>query len=725
MRAKLVKSLIKKELLDVIRDKKAVIMMLVVPLIIYPLIFFGTMAVMTAVQSGLEQNEYKIVIKHGSDNEWYDSLVDAIDEHNTPEETADESKTEDVSKITDESKTSDESKSTDGSTTSTTTIDKLKIVRTDENWNYSKAVTALQNEEIDAYVEPIVRDSDGRPEYQIVYVSSITNSSYAADVLVKVMTKMNRAESERLINESGMQAEKVLNPIVIGPKDIASKEQTTGNLLGMVLPMLLIISLLMGTMYPAIDTTAGEKERGTLETLLTLPVTNREIIFSKFVTVALIGIVSALLNLISMALIGFYMMKVIGHMGVSEVNINLGSFIPAIIITILAVLVFSLFISAITMCITAFAKSYKEANNYITPLTLIVMLTGYIAFIPNIDFNRNMALVPVANICLLIKNILSFKYDIGIIAIVLISNVIYAMLAILFLSRIYDSEGILFDEGRSGIQIFEKRSNMKKGGVPTTGDAWFIICVVLIAVLYLGALLQINFGLTGVLGTQLLILLIPLSVVLYTKKSIKETYGFRKTSPVNFIAGILLMFGVLFLGIIVTVFMAQFFPDDAAAASESLDELVAGHGFWYVLFIVAITPAFCEEMLFRGFILSAFKARYKVVTSIILVSVIFGIYHLSIVRFFTTAVLGSALVLAAHYSKSIFPGVLMHFMNNSLSVFQMFFPEEFKKVFPFLYDENPGAKEICIMLIAGVILCAVGITILVKCRRRLENKEKA
>jgi sodium transport system permease protein len=85
----------------------------------------------------------------------------------------------------------------------------------------------------------------------------------------------------------------------------------------MVLPMLLIISLLMGTMYPAIDTTAGEKERGTLETLLTLPVTNREIIIGKFFTVAVIGIVSALLNLLSMALMGVYMIKLIGGLGIT------------------------------------------------------------------------------------------------------------------------------------------------------------------------------------------------------------------------------------------------------------------------------------------------------------------------------------------------------------------------------------------------------------------------
>ena len=340
---------------------------------------------------------------------------------------------------------------------------------------------------------------------------------------------MNRAESERLIEDAGLSPKLILSPLVFKNKDIASKEQTTGNLLGMVLPMLLVISLLMGTMYPAIDATAGEKERGTLETLLTLPVTNREIIISKFFTIAMIGIASALLNLISMGLMGIYMVKLVGSLGGAKFNVSIGSFIPAIIITILAVLVFSLFISAVTMCITAFASSYKEANNYITPMTLVVMLTGYIAFIPNIELTRNMALVPVANICLLVKNILSFKYDMAIIALVLLSNVVYAGIAILFLGRIYDSEAILFDEGRSGIQLFEKRINMKKGGVPTTGDAWFILFVMLILTIYLGSIFQVKFGIGGVVMIQIMLLAIPMLFVVYTKRSIIKTYNINFT----------------------------------------------------------------------------------------------------------------------------------------------------------------------------------------------------
>ena len=215
-----------------------------------------------------------------------------------------------------------------------------------------------------------------------------------------------------------------------------------------------------------------------------------------------------------------------------------------------------------------------------------------------------------------------------------------------------------------------------------------------------------------------MILMIPLAVVLYTKRSLRKTYKLRKTSIVNFIAGVVLIFGALLLGVLLTMLTSKLFPGDASSAGGGVDMLLEGHGFPFVLTVVALAPAICEELLFRGFIMSAFKSRYKTVATIILVSVVFGVYHLSIVRFFTTAFLGAMLAITAHYSKSIFPGMLMHFLNNAISVFQMFFPDTFNKAFPILSDETPGIMEIFIMFFVGVMLTSVGITILV-----IKNKE--
>ena len=507
MRTKVIKLLLKKELLDVFRDRKAVIMLVLVPLLVYPLIIFGSIMIMSMIQTNMEKGEYKAIVETEDNG----NLLRQIEIYNTEKKKTDKNKNEE-----------DEKAKTDSDKSETKQVDSIVVVSyEDAVHSYENSIedssneslsdkhlsnidTLLQAEVIDVYISSQI-DKDGKLVYSTRYVSSITDSDYAETLIKEVLDELSDTRSRVAITEAGLDADDVLHPFDVQRDNIASKEQSVGSILGMILPFMLIISLLMGTMYPAIDATAGEKERGTLETLLTLPVKNHEIIIAKFLTVAFMGIVSAFMNIISMAVMIIYMVKLlstkaVGNMGLDIKNFNVATFVPAMIVTILAVLAFSLFISAVTMCITAFAKSYKEANNYITPLTLVVMFTAYIGFIPNIELTRNMALVPVANICLLIKELLLFKAQMNMIIVVLVSNIVYAILAILLLSRIYDSENVLFDEGRYGLQLFQRRSNMEKGGVPTPGDAWFIILFVFIVYLFAGSLLQLEHGVGGVLA---------------------------------------------------------------------------------------------------------------------------------------------------------------------------------------------------------------------------------
>lgn len=705
MKTKAFKLLLKKELLDVFRDKKAIIMMVLVPILLYPLIFFGSMAVMTMIQSNMEEGEYKVAIVASDDG----ALKSAVEKHNENAKVEAQEKAETES--TDQGNSSEDSVS-QGNSASTSAngiaTDVLTLVDAPSG-DYQEA---LQNEELDAYVTSS-KDSSEKTVYEVYYVSSITNSSYAAGIVRDVVDELSREESKEKIQAAGLDADVIMNPVVCESEDLASSEQSAGSILGMILPFLLVLSLLMGTMYPAIDVTAGEKERGTLETLLTLPVSNREIIFSKFFTVAIIGIISALLNIVSIAFMGTYMIRLMGDavesMGISFAGIDIGKFIPAIIFTVLAILAFSLFISAVTMCITSLAKSYKEANNYITPLMLVVMLTGYIGFIPNIELTHTMALVPVANICLMIKNLLLFKVEYKLVAVVLVSNVLYAIVAVLILSRIYDSENVLFDEGKFSLKLFERRSNMKKGGVPTTGDAWFMVVFVMFAYLYLGSVLEMKYGFGGIFGIQMIIFVLPLLYVLYTKRSILQTYSFRKTKFMNFVAALFMGCGTMLIGIILTSFVSMLFPTEAEMVSSGLMNELMSDNELLTFAVVALTPAVCEEMLFRGFLFSAFRGRYKIVVSVLLTAVIFGVYHMSIVRFFTTALLGAALAVIVYYSDSIFPAMVMHAINNGIAVLQMYHPDTMENIFPLFAVEEPGIMESIVVSTMGILLLAAGV----------------
>lgn len=682
MNTKRIQTLVKKEMLDVFRDKKTLLMMLVVPLILYPLIFIGVMQLTVYISSSMEAQNYKIVVEAPDENALIQKFMEAGQR----------------AQKTDEKETAAEEENDRQSY-------EITIVEADSISDYE---TALNEEAIDVYISGQIQD--GRMQYDVYYLSSVTNSSYAADLAMDILDELKEDMTRQKLVDEGMDVQVVMEPIRYEKQDTASSEQSLGSIVGSILPFMLIISLLIGTMYPAIDTTAGERERGTLETILTLPVTNRQLIISKFITVAMIGMVSAILNILSMGAIAVYMYKLM-DMQTDVAAFDLAKFVPAILVCILAVFAFSLFISAVTMCVTSFARSYKEANNYITPLMLVVMFVGYIGFIPNIELTRTMAMVPVANICLLIKNMMAFKIDYGAIAVVLLSNVAYAVIAILFLSKIYDSEAILFADGKAGLQLFEKRSNIKKGGVPTVSDVWFVAALTLLLILYAGSMLQIRFGLAGVFGTQMIILLVPLAFVLYTKRDIRQTYGFAGTKAAGYLGAAILIAGVILLNIVISAALVSLFPASADNVETTFSEIL-GDNALAALFVIAAAPAVCEEMMFRGVILHALKAKYRVPSAIVITAALFGVFHMSLVKFIPTALLGLVFCIVVWWTDSIYPAMLMHFINNAFSVAVMYYPEQIDNVFPVFCKSTLSVLDVLCLCGAGLVLVGIGWLIL-------------
>ena len=697
MRTKMIRTLVKKEMLDVFRDKKTVIMMLLVPVILYPLIFVGVLQLMSFISSSMETQNYRIAVDAKDEDVFLHKLLEKAKASAEPEGTDDAA--EAGEKISAEHFTEDDRNGSEPDDPQD--LYEITVVDTASFTDYE---TALNEEIIDVYVSG--RMQDGTMQYDVYYLSSVTNSAYAADIVTETFDDLKEEMTRQKIREAGLDIHKILEPVAYEKRDTASSEQSLGSVMGSVLPFMLIISLLMGTMYPAIDTTAGERERGTLETILTLPVTNRQLIVSKFITVAVIGMISALLNILSMGGIALYMYEIM-DMQTDMGSFEIGKFVPAILVCMLAIFAFSLFISAITMCVTSFAKSYKEANNYITPLMLVVMFTGYIGFIPNIELTQSMAMMPVANICLLIKNMLAFKVDYAAIAVVLISNVAYAVIAILFLSKIYDSEAILFSEQKGSLQLFEKRSNLQRGGVPTVSDVWFIVALTILLVLYAGSLLQLRFGLAGLFGTQMILLFTPLAIVVYTKRDIRRTYGFAGTKVTGFIGATFLVTGFFPLNIVLASGLMKLFPTSTEYVETAFSGIM-GDNVFAALFVIALAPAVCEEMLFRGLILHALKARYRAVSAIVITAALFGAYHMSLVKFIPTGLLGLLLCYVVWRTGSIYPAMLMHFLNNAYSVVMTYYPDQISRLFPMLYQETLSFSDGMLLCGAGLVLLGIG-----------------
>jgi len=659
MNYKQLSTLYKKEILDVIRDKKTILTMVVLPVLLYPMLFLVIMQIMTMVMEEQEASTYYIAYENVA-QEHKQALNDWI--------AGDEDELEYI----------------------------LKEVESD---NPKKD---LEEEEIDAYIT--VKETESQVTFEIHYMYADTNSNTAAGMLREEIESYSTKVAEDNAKAEGLDVDKLLYPVVATMDDQSSNESSVGSMLGGIIPFLLITSIVMGCIYPAIDATAGEKERGTLETLLTLPVGNMELIASKFLSVATIAVVSVFMNVLSMGIVVAYLYSTMTALSDGANELELGTFIPAILITVCCVIAFSLFISAITMIVCAFAKSFKEANNYVTPISLVVMLTGYVGIIPTIELNTTTSLIPVVNICLMIKNLLVFKYDFTLIVIVLLSNIIYAFVAVWILSKVYNSESILFGESLSGIKLFEKRSNIKKGSLPSVQESLLIMVVVLLLMVYVGGIVTTSASLqVGLIVQQAFVGILPILAAIYIKADMKKTFSLKLPKVKDLFGAMIIGVGGICLNLLVSSLLSTVFPSDAEGMNEQYMQILDGVSFVQGLLLMALLPAVCEEIMFRGYMFTAFKNRMSLAKAIIIVSLLFGVSHMSMIKILPTAVLGAVLAYTIHKSESIVTSALIHFANNALAVVTMFYGTEIA----FLNDE---AMTVPIMVAMGVI-AAVGIPI--------------
>ncbi len=664
MNYKQLRTLYKKEILDVIRDKKTILTMVVLPVLLYPILFLLIMQIMTLVMETQEESTYYIAYENvpkGHSQALNDWIV------------GDEDELEYI----------------------------LKEVESDNPQEDLKA------EKIDAYIT--VEQTESQIQYEIHYLYAATGSNTAAGMLKEEIESFSKRVAEDQAREQGLDVDKLLYPVVATMDDQSSNESSVGSMLGGIIPFLLITSIVMGCIYPAIDATAGEKERGTLETLLTLPVGNMELIASKFLSVATIAVVSVMMNVISMGGVVLYLYSTMNALSEGANDLDLGTFIPAILITVLCVIAFSLFISAITMIVCSFAKSFKEANNYVTPISLVVMLTGYIGIIPTIELNTTMALVPVANICLLIKNLLVFKYDFTLIVLVLLSNIIYAFVSVWVLGKIYNSESVLFGESFSGIKLFELRKNIKKGSMPSIQESILIMVVALLLMVYVGGMVSASAPLSvGLIVQQAFIGVLPILAAIYIKADMKRVFSLKMPGLKNLVGAIVLGVGGICLNLVVSSLLSMAFPNNSEAVNQQYTQILEGVSFVPALFLMALLPAVCEELMFRGYMFTAFRNHMSLPKAIIIVSLLFGVSHMSMIKIVPTALLGATLAYMIHKSGSVVTSSLVHFLNNAVAVVMLYYGSEIV----IFSEESMTIPTLIGMVIIAIVAIPLGVVLL-------------
>lgn len=621
MRTKMVKAIFKKEMIDILRDKRTLFMGIILPLILYPVIMLIMTQIMTMSMNSIESEDMNIAFEKNPNKE----LVSIIENY------------------------------TDGST------GHINILRTND---YKED---LEEGNIDAYID--VKGENKIENYEIYINSSKENASSVNNKLESIFSSYKDSKVKNKLEESKLNVEETLDPVVYETVDVAKNEEVAGLVLGQILPFILIMGVLLGAIYPAIDSMAGEKERGTLETLFTLPITNLELVMGKYLAVSICAIVTAILNVVSILLTLIYILatgELTGQLFSDSLKIS--NLAGPLLIAIICVCLFAMVVSAVSMCVCSLAKSFKDAQNYITPVMFLVLIPSYASMIPNMNLTRTTAVIPVVNISLLIKSVLRFQSNLGLIALVFISNFAFVILSVILLSKMFNSEEILFGNGKN-FSFLEKRSDIKKGTMPNVSDGIVLYAIGLVLLIYVGSYVQIKFGMTGIALTQIMIIGLPLLFAYYIKSDFKKVFSLKLPKIRHLIGAASLWIGTYLIVFIATNIILYYFPQNQEIVEGLNDALFIKDSLFLNLVLIALMPAICEELFFRGFILTSFKHNKKSYKGAIIASgILFGMMHMDFIRIIPTSILGMAFAYAVCKTNSIGVSMFMHFLNNGFAV---------------------------------------------------------
>ena len=503
-------------------------------------------------------------------------------------------------------------------------------------------------------------------------------------------------------------------PLAVADSSVATAAETGGYALGRFLPVILVLMTLLGTFYPAIDLAAGEKERGTLETLLTAAVPAREIVAGKFAAVALIGILAAVANLASMLLT--FQSGVFRFAKAANLSFTLPAGTAALVL--LALIPLAILFSALFLGIAVRAQSFKEAQNALTPAQLAATLPMLVVTLPGIDFTPALAMVPVMGVGMFLRELMSGRATLLPSLLALASSAVYAAAALAFAARAFGREDVLFgggsgEEKRVAGGWREKVASWRaaRRDVPPAFATAMFIAGIALAYFHLGARLQAQLGERGLLISQWLLLALPaIAFAALGPYDVRRTLALRPPRPRALAAAVLIALGGIPVGWVIAWAQLRMFQGGTESLGylQQLLTATSGRRALWLFLLAAVTPAICEELVFRGVLLQSLRREVRPWHAVVGSAAIFGAFHVSFesaLRFLPTMWIGLLMGLVVWRTRSIFASMLMHCVNNGFVVLLLWQPAVQR-----LALNGDGVPWVSVL--AGIALLAAGLTLL-------------
>jgi len=616
MRASIVKVIALKELLESLRDRRTLFLMIFVPILMYPAILILVTQVASVQDAELREKTSKIQVVNGEEHH---PLVEFLRQNG-----------------------------------------ELQV----------ELGAAAAVEDYDAIIDLKSWSEAGHPSDDshriIVNFRSVEETSrLARDRLNLAFQTWQQEEVARRL-ESRSLPTTLAKPLDIVVEDASNSAQRGGFLLGSILPFLVVVTVLLGAFYPAIDLTAGEKERGSIQTLFSAPISTMEIVGGKYLAVLTIALISGMANLASMTL----MLGTIGLGKLGDLELKLTA--PTLAALFITIVVIAFFFASLVLAVAVIARDFKDAQNLLTPVMLLCIIPGTIAQLPGFVLTPSLALIPGVNVILLMKEILVYGVNWQSLFLVVSSSFVTTILALVVASKLFGQEEVIVGN-RGSIKLLARPTGVRGQKLPAISEALAWYSVGFILLFYVGTWTQSRDLLWGLLITLWVVLLLPtLGLSRFLKLDLKETFNLRRPS-------LRAAFAALLLGSSCWILVAAlnlWLPENVLPMPKEMAEEMAKlfvepsstAGWAWVLFVMAVSPGICEEAMFRGFVFSGLRRGLSPVLLVLVTALMFGAFHMSIYRLFGTTMLGLVMGLLVYRSGSIWTSALFHALNNGLAL---------------------------------------------------------
>jgi len=422
------------------------------------------------------------------------------------------------------------------------------------------------------------------------------------------------------------------------------------------LPFLLFTMLTVSIIYPALDVITGERERNTLPLLLMSPSERHNIMLGKFLVVFVIGLGALLIGLTSIYL--FIQVAANRPDDLLVLKFPLNALLMCMLVSVPLVVT----ISSLALLLASWCKTFQQGQGYFVPFLFAAMGASSVCSLPELRLSSGVAFIPVANTALSLKEVLSGHVDPLWLAISSIVAIAFAIYVTQIASRILDSERLLF-----GVADSRARRRLSGDYMPEVALLSFAVFLLMF---YVGQTLQSWDIVVGSLLTQIIVILGPaVYLIHHLRLPMIKTMSLGKPHVLSIVGALFITPLCVLTSMMVYNLQSHIVPAPEAFTTMFTRLIVENDKpLWLCILGIAVSPGICEELLFRGAILGLLRQRLKPVPVCLAVGMLFGAFHMSVFRVAPTAVLGVVLTALVVWTGSIYPCMIVHILNNSAAV---------------------------------------------------------